>query len=132
MADDPNPQLRAELMAALTILNREISGLNALSAGGVAISAELRSIVVNELIRRERRRDLIRDALDALDKVVSRLYALEADGYPYLDPVAVAGSLFVELNDEMTDIENAVAVFRADPAAHVTIRLGEPVEKNQS
>lgn len=116
-----DPGLRAELLAALAVIEPQIRGLHDLTT--VSITDELKAAIEAQIGPRERRRDLIQAVLDALD-------ALEADGYPTLAPADLPANLFAELQGENTDIEAAVGVFdEALPASHIAVVLGEPVEK---
>lgn len=127
MADDPNPELRAELMAALAVLAPQIRGLHDLD--GVSISMDLKAEVDTQILAREQRRNLIQTSIDELDAVVRALTMLEADGYPALEPVPVMSSLFQELREEVADVEAAAGVFKADQAMTMSIGLGTPQNK---
>lgn len=127
MADDPNPALRAELLAALGVLGPQIRGLDDLAA--VSISPELRSAVQTQSANRKHRRDLIQSVLDALDHTVATLLLLEQDGYPNLVSTTLVQSQFGELQEEAGDLQAAVAIFKADVAAKLAIDLGTPVDK---
>jgi hypothetical protein len=129
MADDPNPPLRAELTAALAVLAPQIRGLRDLASAGVSISDDLRADIVDEVNKRDHRYDLIHRVLDALDDVVANLQVLEADGYPRLDPMTITTSRFEELKEEMTDVQAAASVFRADMATGFSIAAGAPEDK---
>lgn len=127
MADDPNPALRAELLAALGVLGPQIRGLDDLAA--VSISPELRTAVQTQSTNRKHRRDLIQAVLDALDHTVATLLLLEQDGYPNLVSTTLVQSQFGELQEEAGDLQAAVAIFKADLAAKLTIDLGTPADK---
>lgn len=130
MADDPNPALRAELVAAVTVLAPQIRGLHDLEA--VSISTELRTTISTQVADRERRRDLIQAVLNCLDQTLAALRLLEQDGYPQLPVMRLQQSQFLELQDEAGDIRAAVAVFQADAAAKLTIDLGQPADKSSA
>jgi len=124
---DPNPALRAELLAALAILVQSIRGLRALLAGHN--SPELRTAISDQIDSRERRRALVQAALDGLDAVVSARLSLAADGYPALDSKELDGLLFAELQQEQADLEAALAVFKLlAMATKLEVKLGDPVE----
>jgi hypothetical protein len=128
MANDPNPQLRAELNAALAVLQPQIRGLHDLSA--VSISADLQSSVRNEITARERRRDLIQAVLNNLDTTLSSLIALEHDGYPALPSTQMVPAQFEELQGQSADLTAAIKVFAEQPvASQMTVALGQPAEK---
>lgn len=128
MADDVNPALRAELEAALAVIEPQIRGLHDLMT--VSITEELRAEIEAQIEVRERRANLIQAVLDQLDATNAAQAALEADGYPTLLNAELPPGLFTELQGEETDLDAAVAVFeKAGPATTVTIELGEPAEK---
>lgn len=126
MADDPNPQLRAELNAALADLEPQIRGLHDLAA--VSISADLIASVTQQIIEREYRRNLITTALARLDDAHDAMNTLEADGYPALPQATIIASQFNELQEQQTDLETAIALFR-EQASRMTVGLGEPSAK---
>lgn len=130
MADDPNPTLRAELLAAVAVLAPQIRGLHDLST--VSISAELRATISAQIADRERRRDLVQAVLNCLDQTLAALKLLEQDGYPQLPVTTLLQSQFLELQDEAGDLRAAVAVFQADAAAKLTIELGQPADKSSA
>lgn len=115
MADDPNPALRAELIAAMAVLNPQIRGLHDLET--VSISAELKATVTGQVADRERRRDLIQAVLTCLDQTLAALRLLEQDGYPALPAAPIMGSLFSELQEENSDLAAAIAVFATEQIA---------------
>jgi hypothetical protein len=130
MANDPNPALRDELNAALKLLAPQIRGLHDLAA--VSINADLLAQVNTQIVSRERRRDLIKVVLSNLDTTVSALQAIEADGYPTLEPVVVPVTVFGELRGEMDDLAAAASVFKADQAVRMAIGLGDSAAKPPS
>jgi hypothetical protein len=127
MADDPNPALRTELMAQLATLNPQIRGLHDLSA--VSISADLKQAVAEQIVERERRRDLTQAVVDALDHVVAALRVLESDGYPTFPTSVIPQPLFEELQRQASDLQAAIAVSQAEQAAKIGVTLGQPVPK---
>lgn len=130
MADDPNPTLRADLLAALGVLSPQIRGLDDLAA--VSISPELKAAVLTQSASRKHRRDLIQAVLDALDHVVAALRLLEQDGYPDLPGITIVQSQFGELQEEAGDLRAAVAIFKAEMAAKLAIDLGPPADKSSA
>lgn len=128
MAADPNPALRDELNTALAVVAPEIRGLHDLTT--VSISDDLRGAINGQITARERRRDLIQNVISGLDAVVRSLQALEADGYPTLDPVVVQSTLFSELQGEIADLGAAAGVFKADQASRLSVALGAPTAKS--
>ncbi len=127
MAADPNPVLRAELEAALAVLAPQIRGLHDW-ATPVSISPELVGEINDEIVVRERRRDLIQKVLDDLDQAFADLKTLEVDGYPELPPVSLTANLFNELQGQLSDVEAATAVF-SEQASSLTVSFGAPVAK---
>ena len=128
MADDPNPGLRTELMAAMAVLAPQIRGLHDLAA--VSVSSDLAVEIGHQITSRERRRDLILQVIQTLDHVIVARNELEADGYPTLDGAIVVTSLLSELQEESADLLAAVAVFKPDDtAASMTVGLGTPAAK---
>jgi hypothetical protein len=133
MADiplDPNPELRAELEAALAVLEPELRGLRDLFV--VSISAPLQSSVNEQILVRQRRVDLINATLAALDGVVTARTALEADGYPALPDAPLPADQFTELQGQDADFKAAIGVFEVAAATTVTVNLGDPVPKPPS
>jgi hypothetical protein len=126
MAADPNPELRAELEAALAVIEPQIRGLNDLL--NVSISGELAASIRGELAEREHRRDLIVAAIACLDALQAAMDALEADGYPALPPATIIASQYAELQGQASDLTTAVAVFD-EQASQLTVGLGTPAAK---
>ena len=75
MADDINPALRAELVAALDVLTPELRGLHDLT--NVSISPELASSVWLQIVIRERRSNLIQLMINAMDNALVTLTKLD-------------------------------------------------------
>lgn len=119
MADDPNPALRAELVAALAVLAPQIRGLHDLAA--VSISADLATEIGKQIAARERRRDLINTVIQWLDGALQALNALQGDGYPALPTVSLPATLLSELRGEETDLDAAVGLFAAQPAINLDV-----------
>ena len=127
MATDPNPALRAELEAALAVIDPQIRGLHDLAV--VSISAELIAAIELQIVERERRQHLLQDAIASLDGVVAALDALEADGYPALPDATLDPALFDELQGEDADLDAASGIFQKNVAASISIDLGNPVDR---
>jgi hypothetical protein len=130
MADDVNPALRHELNEALKVLNPEIRGMRTVVNGG-EVSPALRDELVQEIINRERRRDLILVVLEHLDQTNAAMTNLRHDGYPALPNVEISSTLLAELTGEETDVEAGVGIFIEPTAATLSIAFGEPVEKTK-
>ena len=126
MAADPNPALRAELNAALDVLAPQIRGLHDLAA--VSISADLAASVAEQIVERERRRDLLNAAIATLDAGHDAMNALEADGYPALPDATIIASQFNELQEQSSDLDTAIGIF-AEQASKGTVVLGTPTAK---
>lgn len=128
MVDDPGPGFRAELVAAIAVLDPQIDGLGDLTHA--SISREAKALVAEALASRSRRRQLILDVISALDMVLASLELLKADGYPALPNATAQSILFDELQKETAAIATAMKVFDAEPmAAKIVINLGTPTKK---
>jgi hypothetical protein len=114
MADDPNPVLRAELVAALAVLAPQIRGLHDLAV--VSISTELAAEVAKQIATRTDRRDLINAVIAALDVAWQSLNTLQANGYPSLPTVPLQAALLSELHGENNDLGAAMGLFTPEPA----------------
>lgn len=126
--DDINPALRAELMAAIEVLEPQIRGLHDLEL--VSISGGLLSEIATQTREREERRALIEAVLAAMDAVNAAYEQLVNDGYPALPPDALPPDLMDELRWEMADLAAARAVFQEDTSATtVTVSLGNSEPK---
>jgi hypothetical protein len=123
---DPNPALRAELLAALVLIDPQIRGLYDLSH--IPPSTDLGAIIAAELENMTRRRDLIVAVLGTLAAGIDARESLAADGYPAVKEVQVPEGLFLELKSEVADVEAAAALFEA-MASTMTIEFGDPVDK---
>ena len=121
MASDPNPALRAELMAALGVLNPQIRGLSDLQR--TSISGQLIAKIAEQISAREQRRDLVNAVLSYLDGALTALTALEGDGYPALPNTWLPSNLLAELQGEETALEAAVGLFIPEPAVSVGLDL---------
>jgi hypothetical protein len=126
MADNIHAARRAELEAALSVLEPQIRGLDDLSH--VSITSALAAEVSGQSVACKRRRDLIQAELDAMDACDAAYDALLADGYPEMPPDSVVDSVYAELKEQMADLEAAAARFQAE-ASRVSINLGTPVPK---
>lgn len=126
MADDINAARRAELNGQLVTLAPEIRGLDDLAK--TSVSPDLVAKIVAHSDDLKRRRDLIQAELNGMDNVNMLHNNLLADGYPALPPSAVADSLYAELQEELADLQSAVAVFQAE-ASKLQIALGTPTSK---
>lgn len=127
MADDINPQFRAELEAAKAALEPQIRGLHDLTR--VSISGDLVQAINYQIEIRERRQGIIQKILNLLDQTVEARTALERDGYPNVPESELPDYLFSELSSEDRDIDAAIAVFKPDSAQNISVNLGNPVNK---
>lgn len=127
MADDPNPAISEQLEAARGVLAPQIRGLADLA--NVSISTTLRDKIKMVENARKRRDDLILTALNARDGYIAALAALEADGYPDLPNIPIAGDLLAEIEGEFEDLMASVQLFQAEPATVLNVNLGDPVAK---
>lgn len=120
MADDINPARRAELLAAIAVLEPQIRGLHDLMT--TSISADLKNAIQHQIDVRERRHELLVGEIAMLNQVNMAQDALVADGYPALNTGVLEPSLFQELSGEESDLDAAVAVF----GQQATISVGTP------
>lgn len=128
MAEDPNPVLRAELNAAIAVLDPQIRGLDDMEH--VSVSPELRAQFSATKKARIRRRDLCQAVLNNLDATFNAIKALEADGYPNLPPVAISPNLMTELGGQDSDLDEAIKLFEEDKSAStIAVELGAPTAK---
>ncbi len=103
MTEDPGPGFRAELLAALDVVEPQITGLDDLAHA--VLSDEITSLIEQALEPRRVRRGLINDVLTKID-------LLKADGYPApLQQVSLSDVLAEELEKEKAAIEAATAIF---------------------
>lgn len=127
MADDINAARRAELNDQLVTIAPEIRGLDDLAK--TSVSPDLAERVQAHSDTLKHRRDLIQAELTGMDSVNALHASLLADGYPALPPSSVTDSLFAELQEELADLQSAVAVFQAE-ASSMKVALGEPKSKS--
>lgn len=128
MADTPNPALRDQLINDRNALAQAIRGLP--DVASTTVSPDAVTVLNQQLAIRVRRRDLIQDVLDVLDRVVAALDLLEADGWPApVSKATVSASIFEELQEEQSDVQAAVAVFQREQAASIKVNLGAPTPK---
>lgn len=127
MVDDPNPGLRTELQAAITLVEPQIAALENL--GKLPLSGASMESLNSTLATRRDRLQLLRNAVSALDNVVAAMTALEAQGYPALEPMTVVHEIFAEIDERRRQIELAASVFAEALAASMTIDLGDPAPK---
>lgn len=120
MADDINPARRAELLAAIAVLEPQIRGLQDLM--GTSISGDLKNAIQHQIDVRTHRHGLLVGEIATLDQVNMAQDALLADGYPTLDTSVLESRLFQELTGEESDLDAAVAVF----GQQATIAVGTP------
>lgn len=128
MADDVNPALRAELNAAIAVIDPQIRGLHDIAV--VSISATLLTEVNKEIFDRERRRVLLQNAINCLNATNDAMTALQRDGYPALPDEPLSSTSYAELQGQSNDFDAAIGVFVAEtPASNVSIGLGSPADK---
>jgi hypothetical protein len=128
MADDPNPGLSRELLAARARLAPQLRGLGDLVV--TSISDELVAKIREVQTSRQRLDGLLASALQARDAYIAALNALEADGYPNLPNVTIPNSIFSEMQEEQSDLQAAIKIFETEGmATSMSIGLGTPVAK---
>lgn len=130
MAEDINPARRAELLAAIAVLEPQIRGLKDLM--GASISDDLKAAVQHQIVVREQRHGLLVGEIATLDQVNMAQDALLADGYPTLDTSILESRLFQELTGEESDLDAAIAVFAGQnpQATGLAVSLGQPVPQH--
>lgn len=131
MITDPTVALRAELTAALAILEPQLRGI----ADWLLLpeSPELRQEIIKEGERRTTRKLRLQEALDACESVIHSINNLDEDDYPNLPIRKIPPDLIVELQADDSDINKAAALFEAvvppPPVTLIEVNLGNPVEK---
>ena len=109
MATDPNPALRAEIQAALAVVQPQIRGLHDLLE--TDISPALKAVITSTVQARENRQNLLLAVIRGLDATLGALQNLDADGYPALPDVLLSVDEATELSGEKTDLEAAIGIF---------------------
>jgi len=110
-----------ELESALALLVPKNRGLEDLLK--VSLSAESLAAVKKTLEDHVRRRTLLQTLIDALS-------ALEGDGYPEVPKFTVPSEVFKELQEQLGDIEAAIAEFlERAMATTMSVSLGLPGDK---
>lgn len=125
MADDVNPDRRAEYEAALAVLAPQIEGLQSIG-NDPDMSPDAHNKILEELSDRVRRDGLLRKALADLDACNAAHDALLDDGYPDMPKGMVTAQVFDELAARRTAVDAAVEQFET---ALLTVSLGSPRDK---
>lgn len=127
--DDINPAQRAELLAAVEVLEPQLRGLHDLAA--VSVSGGLMAEINDQIRSREQRRTLIQSVLAAMDATNATFLQLLNDGYPALPDDVLSTALMDELRGEMADLAAAEAVFQDNSqATTMAVSLGTPGPKS--
>ena len=113
MADDPNPELRAEMEAAIAILDPQIEGLIELAR--TSLEAATLEIVVDERIHREAVREDCRSVIARIDDLQAALNVLEAAGGPIMPPLSIPAEMLAEMKHERDEIDAGISIFEAQP-----------------
>lgn len=113
--NDPNPTLRAQLVASLATLQPQITGLQILAAVP-GISGGLLADINAQISVRTATQNLIKAVLSQLDATVTALGALYDSGYPSMPPMTLSTTLYNELQADEANIQTALATFQAPPA----------------
>ena len=115
---DPNPTLRARLMADLAIIGPQIRGLIDLRAATLATTTtlgqprDLAAAAAAQLVVYQNRQALLQNVINDLNQAVVDLQILDAaGGWVALAPMPLAVSTFEELASQMADLEAAAATF---------------------
>ncbi len=130
MADltDPPQGFRAELLAAIAVIEPQLEGLDTLSKAG--LSEPITKIILATYEGRQRRKALIQYVITALNVVLEKWAQLIADGYPTLPQSTVSEALAKELEEEMAAILAAKKIFEAAlRATTMKVTLGEATPK---
>lgn len=123
--NDPNPTLRAQLMASLTVLWPQILGLQALAAMP-GISGELLTDINQQIQSKTATQNLIKAVIADLDASVTALDNLYNSGYPNMPVMTISQAAFTELQTDQTNIQAALSTFVAPappqiaPAGQIT------------
>jgi hypothetical protein len=116
MAADPNPALRAELVAALEEVQEDVRGLQDLTQpyrSQALMSQAAQTLAEKQAIAAE-----ISAVLAHLDGAWDGMNRLESNhGYPDFPHVPLSQELFDELQKEVTDFQSAANVFVVDARA---------------
>lgn len=128
MADDPNPALRAEMSAAIAILDPQIEGLIELAR--TSLEPDTLAIVDAERLKREHLRGSLRNVIAQLDDVLAALTVLESEGGPVLPPASIPAAMLAEMKGERDEIDHGIAVFESPLAASISVNLGTPATKS--
>lgn len=131
MAEDPNPALRAELLAALAVVEPQVRGLRDFSK--VSLSPETIEAIRIQIEARSARANKIHSVLAALDAVVTARAALELDGYPALEHAEVFTTIYKEIQEQRRELELAAGIFEPEPvASNINVVLGSATPKSIS
>jgi len=129
MAEGPVPSqtpssaitaLRAELAAAIALLDPQIRGMEDLAQ--VSMTEETLSFVRRDFVNYSRRKTLCQAVVAALDHI-------EADGFPDVVRAQLPASNFAELQEQRADLLAALGQFDQAPAVKIEAELGEPTDK---
>ena len=113
---DPNPALRAQLMASLAVIAPQIRGLIDLRATPEQV--DLATAMTAQITQYMNRQALLQNVINDLNQAVVDMEALEADGWPAPIIAEIAPSTYAELTSEMSDLVAAAATFApVGPAA---------------
>lgn len=128
MIVDPNVALKAELVAALDLLEHQIAGLDDFLLG--SIRPETAEAISSFRASRAVRARLIREDLEIIEAETRANAALDADGYPDLPNAKVAEDILKEIREQIADLELAASVFEAKPrASTLSVELGPATPK---
>jgi hypothetical protein len=106
---DPNPALRAQLEASIAVIEPQIRGLIDLRA--TPAQADLATDMTAQITLYQNWRALLQNVLNDLNQTVVDMEALEATGWPNWPVTELPGSVYTELQGELSDIAAAAATF---------------------
>jgi len=128
MASSTLDGLRTEITAAIAAIDPVIAGLDDLAL--VSLTDETLVEVNEEQQRHRHRRELLQRVLDDLNALEEAIRDLLADGYPELPPSEVTQKVFLELEEQLEELEKAFAQFKPiPPATKITVTLGPATDK---
>lgn len=109
MSNDPNPALRAEYVAASSVMEPKLLGLSELLK--IIAPGPLHDLVQQQYRTLSRKFNLISAALAQLDGVVAARDMLDATGYPEISTLELPPELYAELQADLEALRIAGSIF---------------------
>lgn len=113
-------KLHDELVAARAVLDPQIEGLKDFER--LNIQEATKAKVTETKLQFEARRDLISNAVNALD-------SLNGHGFPDTPNISVAQEIFANLKENVDTIGAAFSKFKPEQAVDLGVDVGSPVPK---